>query len=304
MRLPGFLLAPVLCLLSSAAAANYQSGLDAYLAGDYETAISEWQAVVESPPGTVPDAVRAETLYAIGMLFWTGQGVQQDSYEAASWLLLAAEMYHPGAQNKLAFLYSSGHGVKQSDFEALKWWQAAANQGDADAQYNLGVAFRDGLGVTPNVQKSMQWFREAASNGDPVSAGIVAQAETAEAGETADAAAPARVDSEIAEQAEKVPASKWDEDWLRQREPDRYTIQVIALSQPEKLQAYIGAHEELAPFAIYGQTRYQKPVYVLLQGDYPDVGSARQAARDFPEDLQQRDKLWVRRFEMVQRLLE
>ena len=285
MRLSGCSLALVLGLLSSAAGANYQAGLDAYLAGDYETAISEWQAVVESPPGTVPDAVRAETLYAIGMLFWTGQGVQQDSYEAASWLLLAAEMYHPGAQNKLAFLYSSGHGVKQSDFEALKWWQAAANQGDADAQYNLGVAFRDGLGVTPNPQKSMQWFREAASNGDPVSAGIVAQAETAEA-------------------AEAPTSSKWDEDWLRERQPDRYTIQVIALSQPEKLQAYIGTHEELAPFAIYGQTRYQRPVYVLVQGDYPDVDSARQAARNFPEDLQQRDKLWVRRFEMVQRLLE
>ena len=285
MRLSGCLLVLVLGLLSSAAGANYQAGLDAYLAGDYETAISEWQTVVESPPGMVPDAVRAETLYAIGMLFWTGQGVQQDSYEAASWLLLAAEMYHPGAQNKLAFLYSSGHGVKQSDFEALKWWQAAANQGDADAQYNLGVAFRDGLGVTPNPQKSMQWFREAASNGDPVSAGIVAQAETAEA-------------------AEAPTSSKWDEDWLREREPDRYTIQVIALSQPEKLQAYIGTHEELAPFAIYGQTRYQRPVYVLVQGDYPDVDSARQAARNFPEDLQQRDKLWVRRFEMVQRLLE
>jgi len=288
----------VLGLTGPVAAADYQAGLDAYLAGDFEQAISEWQDVVESPPGAVPDAVRAETLYAIGMLFWMGQGVQQDSYEAASWLLLAAEMGHPGAQNKLAFLYSSGQGVRQSDFEALKWWQAAANQGDADAQYNLGVAFRDGLGVTPNPRTSLQWFREAASNGDPVSAGIVAQAETAEA------AVAAAVDPETGGQAEAISASKWDEDWLRQREPDRYTIQVIALSQPDRLQDYIAAHAALAPFAIYGQTRYQKPVYVMVQGDYPDLDSARQAVRSFPEDLQQRDKLWVRRFEMVQRLLE
>ena len=288
----------VLGLTGPVAAADYQAGLDAYLAGDFEQAISEWQDVVESPPGAVPDAVRAETLYAIGMLFWMGQGVQQDSYEAASWLLLAAEMGHPGAQNKLAFLYSSGQGVRQSDFEALKWWQAAANQGDADAQDNLGVAFRDGLGVTPNPRTSLQWFREAASNGDPVSAGIVAQAETAEA------AVAAAVDPETGGQAEAISASKWDEDWLRQREPDRYTIQVIALSQPDRLQDYIAAHAALAPFAIYGQTRYQKPVYVMVQGDYPDLDSARQAVRSFPEDLQQRYKLWVRRFEMVQRLLE
>ena len=50
--------------------ADYQAGLDAYINGDYDTAITEWQAVVESSPGTVPDPVRAETLYAIGMLFW------------------------------------------------------------------------------------------------------------------------------------------------------------------------------------------------------------------------------------------
>jgi len=290
------LLTLLLALLLPAAPlyADYQSGLDAYLAGDFDTAISEWQAVVESPPGSVSDAVRAETLYAIGMLFWTGQGVQQDVYEAASWLLLAAEMYQPGAQNKLAYLYSVGQGVKQSDFEALKWWQAAANQGDPDAQYNLGVAFRDGLGVTPNPEKSMLWFREAAVNGDPVSAGIVADKR---------GSGSLFKESALSLKSEPDPLLS-SQEWLRQREPDRYTIQVIALSQPDKLQDYIELHAELAPFAVYGQTRYEKPMYVLVQGDYPDLDSARQAARNFPEDMQQRDRLWVRRFEMVQRLLE
>ena len=166
-----------ICLMSPALQADYQAGLDAYMAGDYETAITQWQAVVESPPGTVSDPVRAEPLYAIGMLFWLGHGVQQDTYEAASWITLAAELNHPGAQNKLGFLYSLGQGVKQSDFAAFKWWQMAANQGDAVAQFNLGVMYRDGLGVDPDPEKSMQWFREAASNGDPVSAGIVVEAD-------------------------------------------------------------------------------------------------------------------------------
>lgn len=171
-------LAFVCMLAAPALPADYQAGLDAYINGDYDTAITEWRAVVESPPGAVPNPVRAETLYAIGMLFWIGQGVQQDTVEAASWLHVAAGMNHPGAQNKLGFLYSSGQGVRQSDFEAFKWWQLAANQGDADAQYNLGVMYRDGLGVEPDAEKSMQWFREAASNGDPVSAGILEQSQT------------------------------------------------------------------------------------------------------------------------------
>jgi TPR repeat protein len=316
-RAPTYL---VLLLLTQAAFPDYQSGLDAYNRGDFTRAITEWQAVVESPPGTVDPAIRAETLYAIGMIFWLGQGVQQDTRESASWLQLAAEMHHPGAQTKLGFLYSKGQGVRQSNFEAFKWWQMAANQGDADAQYNLGVLYRDGLGVEPNPEESMKWFREAAMNGDPISAGIVAQHEAIKkmgqypggsplAGEQAiNTNRPQPASNTIrpvsAATAPKPVPSTANEDWIRQREPEHYTIQVIALSQPEKLQHYIQQHQDWAPFAIYGQTRYETPLWVLVQGDYVDLGSARQAVISFPQDMQARENLWIRRFQMVQSLLE
>jgi len=170
----------ILALVSGVVGADYQAGLDAYVRGDFDRAIVEWQDVVESPPGTVAPAVRAETLYAIGMLFWMGQGVMQDTREAASWLQLAAEMNHSSAQTKLGFLYSKGQGVRQSDFEAYKWFLMAAQQGDADAQYNLGVLHRDGLGVEPNPEEAMKWFRKAAANGAVVSAGIISQQEAGE----------------------------------------------------------------------------------------------------------------------------
>jgi hypothetical protein len=277
-----------LCFFSSVLPADYQAGLDAYINGDYDTAITEWQAVVESPPGAVPNPVRAETLYAIGMLFWIGQGVQQDTVEAASWLHVAAGMNHPGAQNKLGFLYSSGQGVRQSDFEAFKWWQLAANQGDADAQYNLGVMYRDGLGVEPDAEKSMLWFREAASNGDPVSAGILAQYEAGTEDDPLSITAPETA----------------GESWIAGRDPEHFTIQVIALSNPEKLHQFIAQEPGLEPFAIYRQSNNNRPLWVLVQGDYPDLSTLRRALQSFPETIQLREKLWVRRFEMVQRLLE
>jgi TPR repeat protein len=320
-------------LLTPALQADYQSGLDAYLQGDYDTAITEWQAVVESPPGTVPDAMRAETLYAIGMLFWLGQGVEQDIFEAASWITLAAEMNHAGAQNKLGFLYSLGQGVKQSDFTAFKWWQMAANQGDEVAQFNLGVMYRDGLGVEPNPEESMKWFREAASNGDPVSIGIVEEVEAgsgvtsvpedvplatedepealenkADAPETVqkDVAAVGRSYSELpnAAQENELDTYAAGESWIAEQDPEHYTIQVIALSEPEKLYQFIAEQPGLEPFAIYRQTRYKNPLWVLVQGDYPDLNSARLSLQAFPETLQQRQKLWIRRFEVVQRALE
>ena len=49
---------------------------------------------------------------------------------------------------------------------------------------------------------------------------------------------------------------------------------------------------------------YKQPLWVLVQGDYPDLNSARHALQAFPEDLQKREKLWIRRFERVQKLLE
>ena len=276
--------------------ADYQAGLDAYLQGDYETAVTQWQAVVESPPGAVPAAVRAETLYAIGMLFWMGQGIEPDIYESASWLRLAAELHHPGAQNKLAFLYSEGQGVRQSDFEAFKWWQLAANQGDADAQYNLGVMYRDGLGVEPDAEKAMSWFREAAANGDPVSIGILSQSEAVPETSASPETAPLP--------EEPVDPYVAGETWIRDADPEHYTIQVIALSHPNKLNGFVDSHPELQPFAIYRQSRYKKPLWVLVQGDYADLNSARLALQSFPEEIQEREKLWIRRFQMVQSLLE
>ena len=57
-------------------------------------------------------------------------------------------------------------------------------------------------------------------------------------------------------------------------------------------------------FAIYRQTSYKKPLWVLVQGDYPDMNAARVALQAFPETIQLRKKLWIRRYGMVQRLLE
>jgi len=77
-------------LIATSANADYQFALDAYQHSDYNTALKEWLSVANSPQGTVPPAIQAETLYAIAMLYWTGRGVGQDTREAASWLHQAA----------------------------------------------------------------------------------------------------------------------------------------------------------------------------------------------------------------------
>ena len=276
--------------------ADYQFGLDAYQHGDYITALKEWSSVANSPRGTVPPGILAETLFAIAMLYWTGQGVEQDTREAAGWLHRAAGMNHAGAQAKLGYLYSSGQGVPQSSFEALKWLRMAANQGDADAQYNLGVLYRE---------EAMKWFREAAASGDAVSSEIVAQSGAGPAG-VAMVVRPAGKD--VTEPAVQAPTTSsitdFGEDWILRQDPAHYTIQVIALSGPEKLYVFLQQNPQWAPFAIYRQTRYEQPLWVLVQGAYADVESARAAVGKFPDGIQKRKELWIRHFNMVQGLIE
>jgi len=297
--------------------ADYAQGVKAYQDADYDRAFEEWLKVARSPAGEVDPAQRAESVYALGMLCWIGQGVVQDTAAAAYWLRQAAELNHAGAQTKLGYLYSSGQGVAQSDFEAYKWFQMAARQGDADAQYNLGVIYREGHGVTANGTEALKWFREAASNGDAESARIVSQYEagvpvTGAAGGTdpqpdgplsAPESFPARNDSSRSEVVEPGQPSG-DAAWIARREPEHYTIQIIALRDQTALQSIIGSYPEWSPWAIYQQTLKGRPLWVLVQGDYADVTAARAAVQKMPARIQKRENMWIRRFAMVQGLLQ
>jgi TPR repeat protein len=250
----------VLLLVACAPAmADYQAGLDAYQQEDYATAMAEWKAVVSQPPETQNLAIYRESLYAIAMLYWQGEGVAQDYDFAAVWLKQAADINHPGAQVKLGYLYSTGQGVPQNYREAYKNFQRAAEQGDPDAKHNLDIMYNSGL--------------------------VPATAEPAAA-------------------AGEVPGKDYGEAWVLRQDPARYTIQVIALSKPDKLHAFIRENPDWSPFAIYTQFRYRKPLWVMVQGNYPDVDAARAAVKKFPAGFQDPDELWIRRFEMVQRLIK
>ena len=66
------------CLLTpTLLSADYQAGLDAYLEGDYDIAVVEWQDVVEGPPGAVPLVVRVDAVVPRGSRK-RGPGVDRD----------------------------------------------------------------------------------------------------------------------------------------------------------------------------------------------------------------------------------
>jgi hypothetical protein len=290
----------VLAGLPGIAHADYQTGVNAYVDGDFATAMAEWKAEVNQPGEPENLAIYRESLYAISMLYWQGEGVKQDYTVSAVWLKQAADINHPGAQNKLGYLYSTGQGVPQNFQEARRYFELAAAQGDPDAAHNLDRMFEQGLlgatvapdpdGTLPPTVTSVQ--------GPPVQEAPVQEAPVQEAPvqdkppETPETTKPAR------------PAGDSGEAWIRARNPEHYTIQVIALREPDLLREFIAAHPDWQPFAIYQPAGNERPLHVLVQGDYADVEAARAAVAKFPAGLQKAERMWIRKFGKVQERIE
>ena len=81
--------------------------------------------------------------YDLGLRFFRGDGVRQDSYQALQWMRDAAERGYLKAQTAVGRLYLMGLEEMGSDpAEAEKWLSIAAGRGDKEAKKLLGEATR------------------------------------------------------------------------------------------------------------------------------------------------------------------
>jgi TPR repeat protein len=121
-----FLAGAVLLAAASAQAGEddeqrFAEGLEAYDAGDFETAIEAWRPLVE--------AGDLEAQVSLAEFYLNGLGVAADPAVAAAWYRRAAEAGDPVAQLNLGDLYARGLGVASDPVEAFVWFDLAAQQG-------------------------------------------------------------------------------------------------------------------------------------------------------------------------------
>ena len=139
------------------AQADYESGLRAYTAEDYSTAVEEWSA---------PELQKnPEAMFALGVLYMRGQGVAQDLRLGAEYYSKSASMGFVSAQYNLGLAYYNGKGVPKDLAKSEYWWLQAAQQNHPVAQYNLGAVLWSGQGVQQDQARAMHWFRKAKANG-------------------------------------------------------------------------------------------------------------------------------------------
>ena len=272
----------------------------------------------------------------LGFLYTDGKGVAQDHARAFEWFGKAARQGNVDALYNLGVSYLYGWGTAPDRTLAKQYLAAASALGDPAAE----AALQDLLADTPAASVGAASAATEpspvgpASSATGVGAGLAGDRAVDEdaatglagekrqpAGSTArpaptepDAPVGARLagDSPGPEKSLATPAPAepdavpvfLDETWIRAQNPQHYTIQVMALRSRESIEELMRDYEELAPFAVFTVQKGSKPLHVLLQGDYPDVESARLGKERFPRAIQQQDALWIRRFDMVQRLLE
>ena len=88
-------------------------------------------------------SVRAQL--ALGNIYGSGKGADQDYEEAMRWFRKAAELGNPMAQNNLALSYATGQGIEKDRDEAVKWFMTAARNGYKEALAALEQLRKDGV---------------------------------------------------------------------------------------------------------------------------------------------------------------
>ncbi len=118
LRFPIVLVLSIVCL-AEPAWADYRAGVDAYLRGDYASALREWIPLAKQG--------NSHAQYYLGVLYDSGHGVPQDYGQARQWWEQAAAQRNADAQYNLGVLYSNGHGVLQDYGQARQWYEFASD---------------------------------------------------------------------------------------------------------------------------------------------------------------------------------
>ena len=117
-----------MALIASPAHADVKAGVDAWSAGDYATAVAEWQLPAQNGD--------ADALFNLAQAYRLGRGVPADINRARQLYAEAAEKGHVKAADNYGLLLFQ-QGEQQA---AMPLIRSAAERGDPRAQYVLGLA--------------------------------------------------------------------------------------------------------------------------------------------------------------------
>ena len=165
-RVPVFLFVMPLVLLQGCATVQsgealrqtFDSGVQAYDAGDYLRAYKIWSTIQE---------VDLAAMRNVGMMLRKGQGVPRDPKKAEYLFEMAAQAGLPTAQADLADMLIKGEAGAPDPKRALPLLEAAAAANHPIAQFELAQLYEQGGLVPKDMHVARQLYGAAASHGMP-----------------------------------------------------------------------------------------------------------------------------------------
>ena len=152
-----------LAVLAGPVDAGVKDGVDAWSRGDYEAAVSEWEA-----PAAAGDA---DALFNLAQAYRLGRGVAMDLGRAESLYARAAALGHVRAADTYGLmLFQDGRRE-----QALPYIRAAADRGDPRSQYLLGIAYFNGDLVSKDWIRAYALMTNANRQGLPQAAEALVQ---------------------------------------------------------------------------------------------------------------------------------
>ena len=259
----------------------------------------------------------------LGFLYTDGISVQQDFAKAFEWYSKAARNGDVDGLYNLGIFYLNGWGVERDVTRAKSYLGAASAQGDIAAeealQRLLAEEAADATVGPEGPPTDSDVGAASAATGADVTVGPEGPPAASDVG-----AASAATMADVTVRPEGPPAASdvgaasaatgeagdsppqstiQDENWILAQDPEHYTIQVIGLREREVLVELIEGLEDLRPWAIYVVQRDTNPLFVMVQGVYPDVEDARSARDTFPRKVNRPDRVWIRQFGKIQSII-
>lgn len=151
----GLGLAAAALAFAAPASADVKAGVDAWTAGEYETAVAEWRGPAAKGD---PDAQ-----FNLAQAYRLGRGVDASPAKAEEFYAKAAAQGHIRAADNYGLLLFQSERCEQ----ALPYVQAAVKRGDPRAQYLLGIAHFNGDMVAKDWVRAYALVSSANTTGLP-----------------------------------------------------------------------------------------------------------------------------------------
>ncbi|GAB4357886.1 MAG: hypothetical protein Kow006_25980 [Gammaproteobacteria bacterium] len=237
-----------------------------------------------------------------------------DYMTAAERLIPVAERGDPRAQYALGYMYYYGKGVLPDRERALQLFQNAAGQGNRRAAEALRILSEGGtgensLGVAPapvsgsppaaSGREETSTLPDANSEESPMAGATdpaegAAGASSVEVAESDPGGSGSRTASAAAAAAPPLKVAGGSSEWLKEQDPDKLTIQLVAGHELEGVQRFVAEHGLGDRAAVVEKWRNGVPWYVVLYGIYEGLEKAEEALEGLPAALRVNGP-WIRR---------